>query len=163
MGTYPPAVGSPVAVAAAATPSIPSRPAAFGLCTTAVTVATWGTDAIRRAIASAIDSMRSNDRCSTTSRTASVIASIVGGRLDRVVVDLDLQVEVHDERLRLVLLSGSRAVVALGADAGQEQAGSAHVDASSSSSTNQSSRSSSSRSTQGGRRSSWIRTTPSCA
>src|SRR3954468_2511567 len=48
--------------------------------------------------------------------------AIVGGSVDLVAGHLDLEVEIDDERLRLVLLAGARTVMALGPDARQEQA-----------------------------------------
>ena len=46
--------------------------------------------------------------------------AIVGRGVDAIVADVDLEVEVHDERLRRVLLPRPRAVPTLHLDPGQE-------------------------------------------
>ena len=86
-------------------------------------------------------------------------APVVGRALDVVVADVHLDVQIHDELLRLVLLAGTRAVAAARADAGQEQPRRGHSSSSSSTSC-QASSSTSAMSTHGGRRSSWIVTMP---
>ena len=108
------------AVAAAATPSMPSRSAAFGLCTTAVTG-----DAVER---EDVVGDRCGHRFDQVERTllhdrpdGLGDAAVVGGALDVVVADVDLDVQVDDEVLRLVLLTRTRAVMTGRTDAGQEQ------------------------------------------
>src|SRR5207253_4905156 len=86
--------------------------------------------------------------------------SVVGGRRDVFARHDHVEVEVNDELLRLVLLTGTGAVVPTRPDPGQEQLRGAHGSPSSRVATSRSSSSSSTRSTQGGRRSSWIATTP---
>ena len=105
-------------MAAAATPSMPSRPAAFGLCTTAVTRPTRSSARISSAIAAAIDSIRSNDRSFDDRADGLGDPPVVGGASDIVVADVHLDVQIDDEVLRLVLLAGTRAVPAARADAG---------------------------------------------
>src|SRR5439155_9841451 len=87
--------------------------------------------------------------------------AVVGRRVDAVIADVDLEVEVHDERLRRVLLPRARTVTTFHLDAGQEHPrahafgptscpeGSGTVDPSASSP------SPGTRSTHPGRRSSW--------
>ena len=106
------------AVAAAATPSMPIEPAAFGLCTTAVARTTWsiaehglgdgGGDRFQQVEGRAADggAGRLHDR------------AVVRRVADHVEVDADLEVQVNDERLRRVLLAGVGPVTALAPDPG---------------------------------------------
>ena len=105
------------AVAAAATPSMPKRSAAFGLWTTAVTRvdAFEPQEVVRDRGGHRFDQVERALLDDRPDRLGD--AAIVGGARDVVVADVHLDVQVDDEVLRFVLLTRTRAVTAGRTDA----------------------------------------------